>query len=223
MRVRALDCERGSPSASALMGGAKRSRRRLSRRSGSMLWCSSHGSAGSRCRRAPEPLPGDGERGMTARGWRTWHEVRRRVPRRRARAGAGGADPRDRRAGAPLQGDGGLRRAHPLDLQVRDRRPAAGQRRARPWARLPGLRYPDGPRRRRYRARASRGCDLHLLRRHAARAGLRADAARREGRREPTCAWSTRRSTRCESPRRTPSARLCSSRSVSRRPHLLLR
>ena len=36
-----------------------------------------------------------------------------------------GGDPRRRRAGPPLQVDGGLRRPHALDLQVRRRRPAA--------------------------------------------------------------------------------------------------
>ena len=84
----------------------------------------------------------------------TRHEVRRRVPRRRARAARW---PREilshGRAGPPLQGHGGLRRAHALDLQVRRRRPAAGQRRARARPRLPGLRDPDGPRRRRHRRR----------------------------------------------------------------------
>ena len=36
--------------------------------------------------------------------------------------------------------------------------------------------------------------------------------------RAPTCAWSTRRSTRCGSPARTPTARSSSSRSASRPP-----
>ncbi len=109
------------------------------------------------------------------------YEVRRRVPRRRARPRAGRRDPRHRRAGPPLQGDGGVRRAHALDLQVRDRRPAAGQRRARARARLPGLRDPDGPRRRRHRDRPPARRDLHLLRRHDARPGLERDAARGQG------------------------------------------
>ena len=56
------------------------------------------------------------------------------------------------------------------------------ERRARARPRLPGLRDPDGPRRRRDRDRPQRRRDLHLLRRHAARAGLRAHAARRQGR-----------------------------------------
>ena len=46
------------------------------------------------------------------------------------------------------------------------------QRRARPRPRLPGLRDPDGPRRRRHRDRPRARRDLHLLRRHAARPGL---------------------------------------------------
>ena len=79
-------------------------------------------------------------------------------------------DRRHGRAGPPLQGHGGLRRAHAHDLQVRRRRPAARERRARARPRLPGLRDPDGPRRRRHRRRARAGRDLHLLRRHDARA-----------------------------------------------------
>ena len=47
--------------------------------------------------------------------------------------------------------------------------------------------------------------------------GLGRHAARRQGARAPTCGWSTRRSTRCGSPSRTPTARSCSSRSASRR------
>ena len=86
------------------------------------------------------------------------------------------------RAGPPLQGDGGLRRPHPLDLQVRDRRPAARERRARARPRLPGLRDADGPHRRRHRDGPRGERDLHLLRRHDAGAGLRADVHRRQGR-----------------------------------------
>ena len=110
----------------------------------------------------------------------------------------------DGRARPPLQADGGVRRAHALDLQVRDRRPAAGERRAGARPRLPGLRDPDGPRGRRDRARARAGRDLHLLRRHAARA--RAPTARCSTRRPPapTCGWSTRRSTRCGSRKPNP-------------------
>ena len=47
---------------------------------------------------------------------------------------------------------------------------------------LPGVRDPDGPRRRRHRDRAPAGRDLHVLRRHDARAGLRRHADGREGR-----------------------------------------
>ncbi len=47
--------------------------------------------------------------------------------------------------------------------------------------------------------------------------GSNGTPARREGRAAPTCGWSTRRSTRCGSPRRTRTARSCSSRSASRR------
>ena len=62
------------------------------------------------------------------------------------------------------------------------------------------------------------GRDLHLLRRHDARPGSDGTLHRREGGRAPTCAWSTRRSTRCGSRRRTRTARSSSSRSGSRRP-----
>ena len=109
-----------------------------------------------------------------------------------------------RRARPPLQGDGGLRRPHALDLQVRRRRPAAGERRARARARLPGVRDPDGPRRRRHRRRPRAGRDLHLLRRHDARARLATARCSRPRPRAPTCGWSTRRSTRCGSPRPNP-------------------
>ena len=56
------------------------------------------------------------------------------------------------------------------------------ERRARARAGLPGLRDPDGPRRRRDRPRARGQRDLHVLRRHAARARLRRLAAGRQGR-----------------------------------------
>ena len=110
-----------------------------------------------------------------------------------------------------------MRRPHALDLQVRRRRPAAAERRARPRARLPGVRDPDGPRRRRDRDRARARRDLHLLRRHDARARLATARCWRPRRRAPTCGWSTRRSTRCGSPRPTRTARSSSSRSGSRR------
>ena len=57
-----------------------------------------------------------------------------------------------------------------------------GERRARARPRLPGLRDPDGARRRRHRGRPRTGRDLHLLRRHDARAGRPRHAARGEGR-----------------------------------------
>ena len=69
---------------------------------------------------------------------------------------------------------------------------------------LPGLRDPDGPRRRRHRAGPAARRDLHLLRRHDARARQRRHAARREGRAAPTSGWSTRRSTRCGSRKQNP-------------------
>ena len=48
--------------------------------------------------------------------------------------------------------------------------------------------------------------------------GLATARCRTPRRRAPTCAWSTRRSTRCGSPRRTRTATSSSSRSASRRP-----
>ena len=86
------------------------------------------------------------------------------------------------RARPPLQADGGVRRAHPLDLQVRDRRPAARERGAGARPRLPGVRDPDGPGGRRHRDRPPAGRDLHLLRRHDADPRLGRLAARRQGR-----------------------------------------
>ena len=84
--------------------------------------------------RSRSSTPARATRCSCTRGRRS-REVRRRVPRRRARPGAGRRDPLDRRARPPLQGHGGVRRAHALDLQVRPRRPAARQRRARARAR----------------------------------------------------------------------------------------
>ena len=55
------------------------------------------------------------------------------------------------------------------------------ERRARPRPRVPGVRDPDGPRRRRDRGRRAARRDLHLLRRHAARARHGRHAARRQG------------------------------------------
>ena len=126
-------------------------------------------------------------------------------------------DPAHRRARPPLQDHGGLRRAHALDLQVRRRRPAAGQRRARPRPRLPGVRDPDGPRRRRHRDRPRARRDLHLLRRHAARARRRRHPAGRQGagRRRADGLLAARRAAHRQA--RTPTARSCSSPSASRR------
>ena len=67
---------------------------------------------------------------------------------------------------------------------------------------LPGLRDPDGPRRRRDRDRPRARRDLHVLRRHDARARLATARCWRPRRAAPTCGWSTRRSTRCGSPSR---------------------
>ena len=123
------------------------------------------------------------------------HEVRRRVPRRRAGSGRGRRDPLARRAGPALQVHGGVRRPHALHLQVRRRRSAAGQRRARARPRLSGLRHPDGARRRRHRARPRGGRDLHLLRRHDAGAGVQRQPARGQGgrRRHPHGLFAARR------------------------------
>ena len=100
-----------------------------------------------------------------------------------------------------------------------DRRPAARERRAGPRPRLPGLRDPDGPgRRRASRSPASDERDLHLLRRHDARPRLRADVPRREGgrRRHPDGLLAARRpADRQGEPRPRRSS---SSRSASRRP-----
>ena len=104
-----------------------------------------------RCRRPGARARGRRDRPIATRR-RCSHEVRGRVSRRRARPGGGGRDPVAGRARPPLQGDGGVRRPHPLDLQVRRRRPAAVQRRAGARPGLPGVRDPDGPRGRRHRA-----------------------------------------------------------------------
>ena len=170
--------------------------------------------------RARRRAPGARRRGDRAarRAGAVAHEVRGGVPRPGARPRAGGRDPRVRRARPALQGDGGVRRAHPLHLQVRGRRPPAGQRGAGARPGLPGVRHPDGAGRRRHRDRPRAGRHLHLLRRHDARARAPRGRCSRRRPRAPTCAWSTRRSTPCASPARTPTARSSSSRSASRRP-----
>ena len=66
---------------------------------------------------------------------------------------------------------------------------------------------------------AQPGRHLHLLRRHAARARLARRSAARCGPAAPTCAWSTRRSTRSRIARAEPrQAAWCSSASASRPP-----
>ena len=103
-----------------------------------------------------------------------------------------------------LQVHGGLRRSHPHDLPPRHRArpPDLGRARARP--RLPGVRHPDGPHRRRHRrGRGTRG-DLHVVRRHDARARARTATCSGPRRGAPTSASCTRRSTRCGSRPRIP-------------------
>ena len=201
MRVVEVDARPGSRSARGRDGARETVEIGLVARSRPATRCS--------CTRAP--------RSARPRGRRR-REVRRRVPRPRARPRARRRDPRARRAGPPLQGDGGLRRPHALDLQVRRRRPAARERRAGARARVPGLRDPDGARGRRHRDRPRARRDLHLLRRHDARAGLDGHAARREGRgrRRAHGLLAARRAAHRQG--RTPTARSSSSRSASRPP-----
>ena len=151
----------------------------------------------------------------SARRWR--REVRGGVPGPRPGTRAGGRDPVGRRARPPLQGDGGVRRPHPLHLQVRGRRPPAGQRGAGARPGVPGVRDPDGAGRRRHRHRPRARGDLHLLRRHDARAGSRGQPAGRQGRgrRRADGLLAARRAAHR---RRTRTARWCSSRSASRPP-----
>ena len=115
-------------------------------------------------------------------GGRRADAVRRRVPGSRARSRAGRRDPLARRTGSSLQGDGGVRRPHPLHLQVRGRRPPAGQRGAGARPGVPGVRYPDGAGGRRHRHRPRARGHLHLLRRHDARAGSRGQPVGCQGR-----------------------------------------
>ena len=140
-------------------------------------------------------------------------EVRRRVPRP-GRGAARGPHHRARRR-RPLQVHGGVRRPHPHDLPPRHRARPAGDRRARARARLPGVRHPDGPRRRRHRRGRDARRHLHVVRRHDAGAGQQRQPARRRPA-APTCASSTRRSTRCASPSRRRTETSCSSPSGSR-------
>ena len=90
------------------------------------------------------------------------------------------------------------------------------EHRADPRPGLPGLRAADGPHRRRAGDGRAAGRDLHRLRRHDARA-RHATAARSSTRRAaPTCASSTRRSTRSSSRGPIPTGTWCSSPSASR-------
>ena len=117
----------------------------------------------------------------------------------------GGRDRVARRAGAHLQADGGVRRAHPHDLPLRDRRRCCPRTvelvhgPGCPVCVLPMGRVDDA-----HRDRAPAGGDPHLLRRHDAGARLRPAACSRRRRTAPTCAWSTRRSTRSRSPASNP-------------------
>ena len=98
----------------------------------------------------------------------------------------------------PLQVHGGVRRPHPHHLPPRHRARAARQRRAGPRPRLPGVRDPDGPGRRRHRRGRDPGRDLHVLRRHDAGARAATGTCSRPRPAAPTSASSTRPSTRCE-------------------------
>ena len=94
-----------------------------------------------------------------------------------------------------LQVHGGVRRPHPHHLPARHRARAAPERRARARARVPGLRHPHGPDRRRHRrGRDTRG-DLHVLRRHDAGARRQRQPARGQGagRRRPLRLLAARR------------------------------
>ena len=69
---------------------------------------------------------------------------------------------------------------------------------------LPGVRDPDGPRRRRHRDRPRAGVIFTCFGDMMRVPGRRRHAARGQGRRAPTCGWSTRRSTRCGSRSENP-------------------
>ena len=131
--------------------------------------------------------------------------VRRRVPRP-----GGGHAPSSRahhRAGRrrPLQVHGGVRRPHPHDLPPRHRARAARARSS--WCTGPGCPVCVIPMGRVDDAIAvaeTPGRDLHVVRRHDARARAATATCSRPRRAAPTCASSTRRSTRCASRSRTP-------------------
>ena len=78
------------------------------------------------------------------------------------------------------------------------------QRRAGARPGVSGLRHPDGQGGRRHRRGAPARGDLHLLRRHDARARLARHACWRRRPKAPTCAWCTPRSTRSASRSQNP-------------------
>ena len=139
-------------------------------------------------------------------GARALHEVRRRVPRPRARPRRWPA-----RSSPPVEPGrhyklmevcGG--HTHTIYRHGIER-PAARQRRAGARPGLPGLRDPDGPGRRRHRHRADEPGVIFTCFGDMMRVpGARGQPARGQGARAPTCAWSTRRSTRCGSPSENP-------------------
>src|SRR5580765_3691394 len=86
------------------------------------------------------------------------------------------------RAGPPVQADGGVRRAHPHDLQARPRGLPARVDHPGARPRLPGLRDPDGPGGRRDPPGLAAGRDHDLVRRHDAGTGQRRLVLRRERR-----------------------------------------
>ncbi len=104
----------------------------------------------------------------------------------------------------PVQVHGGVRRPHAHHLPARHRARAARSRRAGARARLPGVRDPDGPGRRRDVAGRDARRHLHDVRRHDARARVARATCSRPRRAAPTCGSSTRRSTRCKIARRQP-------------------
>ena len=119
----------------------------------------------------------------------------------------------------PLQVHGGVRRPHAHHLPPRDRARAARDTvelvhgPGCPVCVIPMGRVDDAIAVARDRRR-----DLHVVRRHDARARAATATCSRPRRAAPTCASSTRRSTRCASRSRRPTATSCSSRSGSRRP-----
>ena len=108
----------------------------------------------------------------------------------------------------PLGADGGVRRPDALDRPLRHRSHAPADDRAGARPGLPGVRHPARDDRSRARDRAPAGRHLHLLRRHAARARLARRSPRRCRAAAPTCASSTRRSTRVRIARDNPQRRV---------------